>query len=199
MKTKHSALLLFAPVVVAVSLACSTGCGGSGETSSTKPQSPAEKARSNSHPSAEKAPPPKRSPAEKARYIKEKARFVKRGNAICRRADAEQRRLAARYLKKGPVAYKWELAAPAVAPAMEKELRGLRALKPPEGDEAKVRRILEKMEKGVGDTKYDPIDLIYTESDPFRGMHALAKRYGLTVCAVSSQTVIRPRDGNFGF
>lgn len=187
MKLKPRAVLLFASVLTAVSLACLAGCGGSGETSSTKPQPPAEKPQS-------KTQPPKRSPADKARYIKEKAQFVKRGNAICRRADAEQHRLAVRTLKKGPLNRKWELAAPAIVPAMEKELRELRALEPPEGDEAKVRRILKAMQKGVEDAGYDPIDLIYTWSDPFSGARALAKRYGLTVCAYSSQTVIQPRE-----
>jgi hypothetical protein len=95
-----------------------------------------------------------------------------------------------RYLKRGPVAFKWELA----APALEKELRKLRALEPPRGDEAKIRRILEQMQKGIGDAKYDPIDLVYTWSNPFSGARGLAKRYGLTVCAFSSQAVIRPRE-----
>lgn len=194
MKTKPHALLLLASIIMTVSLACSAGCGGSGETSSATPPSPAKKAQSKAQSPAEKTSPPKRSPAEKARYIKEKAQFIKQGNAICRRADAEQHKRVRRYLKRGPVNVKWELVAPAVAPALEKELRGLRALKPPEGDEAKLRRILKAMKKGIEDAYYDPIDLVYKESNPFRGMHALARRYGLTVCAFSSETVIRPRE-----
>lgn len=187
---KPQVLLLLASVAMAVSLACLAGCGGSGETSSAEPQSPAKKPR----PAAEKPQPPKRSPAEKARYIKEKARFIKRGNAICRKADAEQHRRVTRYLKREPVNVKWELVAPAVAPAMEKELRKLKALHPPEGDEAKIQRIFKQMKKGIEDAWYDPIDLVYTWSDPFTGARGLAKRYGLTVCAFSSQTVMKPRE-----
>lgn len=183
MKTKPHALLL---VVTTVLLACFSGCGGSGGAS------PA--GQSNGVTSSTKP----RSPAEKARHVKEKARFIKQGNAICRRADAEQRRLARRYLKKGPVAYKWELVDPAVVPAMEKELRELMALNPPGGDEAQIRRILEEMEKGVKDADYDPIDLVYTWSDPFPRARHLAKRYGLTVCAFSSETLIRPREDESG-
>src|SRR6476659_8802905 len=100
MKTKPHAFLLIASMVLTVSLACLAGCGGSGETSSTKPQSPAEKAQSKAQSPAEKPSPPKRSPAERARYIKEKARFIKQGNAICRRADAEQHKRVTRYLKR---------------------------------------------------------------------------------------------------
>jgi len=182
MKTKSCYLLLFTAVAMIVSLACLTGCGSSGETSSAETRSPAEKVRAPE----EKALPPKPSPAEKAR-------FLKRANAICRRADAEQHRLATRYLKRGPVAVKWELIDPAVVPAMEKELRELRALNPPGGDEAEIRRILVEMEKGIKDADYDPIDLVYTWSDPFTAMRGLARRYGLTVCALSSQAVIQPR------
>lgn len=193
MKTKPHTLLL-AALVVAALLACLAGCGGSGETSSTKPASTESKPQSKAQSPPEKTQPPKRSPAEKARYIKEKAQFIKRGNAICRRGDAEQHKRVIRYLKKeGPLDRKWELA-PAIVPAMERELHRLRALKPPEGDEAKVRRILKAMKNGVEDAGYDPIDLIYTDSNPFRGMRALAKRYGLTVCAFSSETVIQPRE-----
>ena len=176
MKTKSHTLLLLASMVMAASLACLAGCGGAGETSATKPRSSAEEARSL-----------RRLPAETVR-------FLERGNAICRRADAEQRMLARRYLAKGSVAQRWELVPPAVTPAMAKELQELKDLTPPKGDEAKTRRILKAMQKGVEDAKDDPLDLIYTESDPFREMRALAKRYGLTVCAFSSHVVIQPRE-----
>lgn len=195
MKTKPHVLLLLAPIIMAVSLACLAGCGGSGENSSAKPEAPAKKPQSKPQSPAEKTSPPKRSPAEQARYIKERAQFIKQGNAICRRADAEQHKRVTRFLKReGPLNRKWELIAPAVAPAMEKELRELTALRPPEGDEAKVQRILEAMKKGIEDAHYDPIDLVYTRSNPFQGMRALAKRYGLMVCAFSSEAVIRPRE-----
>ncbi|HET9677512.1 MAG TPA: hypothetical protein VFP21_08430 [Solirubrobacterales bacterium] len=165
MKTKSHALSLLASIAMIVSLAFLAGCGRSGETSSAKPQ-----------------------------FSAEKARFLRRGNAICKRADAEQRMLVTRYLNKGPVAQRWELVLPAVVPPMEKELRELRALSPPGEDEAKMRRILEEMGKGVEDAKNDPLDLMYTDSDPFLTARQLAKRYGLTVCAFSSEVVIRPRN-----
>lgn len=187
MKTKARALKLVASITATALLACIAGCGEQDETSSAASHSPGKKVGAQ----REKARPPKPSPAEKAR-------FLKRANTICRSADAEQHRLVTRYLKKGPVAFKWELAQPAVVPAMEKELRELRALDPPEGDEAKVRRIIKEMEKGVADARYDPIDLIYTWSDPFSVARHLAKAYGLTVCAFSSQAVIEPRERDSG-
>src|ERR1700750_1041038 len=128
MKTRFHARLLLLPTVIAVSLACLAGCGGSGENSSETPRSSAEKPPSKVQVPAEKARPPKRSPAERARFIEEKARFIKRGNAICKRADAEQHKRVTRYLKRGPVNVKWELVAPAVAPAVEQDLRHLRAV-----------------------------------------------------------------------
>jgi len=168
------------------------GCGGSGETSSTKQRSSADQSR-----------PSKRSPAEKPRTPRtpaERARFIKQGNAICRRADAEQQSLAAQYLKKRrPLNRRWEIIEPALLPAMRKELQELRALKPPEGEEAEIQRILLEMEKGIKDADYDPIDLVYTWSDPFSVARHLAKRYGLKVCAFSSEVLIQPREEQNGF
>lgn len=190
MKTTSHASLLLVLVVLTVSLICVNGCGKSGESSLAETQSETSPAETRG-----KSPPREpRSPAEKARHTKEKVRFIKQGNAICKRADAEQHRLASRYRKKGPVAYKWELADPVIVPAMEKELRELKALNPPEGDEAEIQRILEKMEKGIKDADFDPIDLVYTWSDPFSAARHLAKRYGLTVCAFSSEAIIQPRE-----
>jgi hypothetical protein len=191
MKTKSYTPLLLAAIVMVVSLVCLPGCGGNGETSSTKPRTTAAK------------PQPRKRPAEKPRSPEtpaEKARFIKRGNAICKRADAEQHKRAVRYLKKeGPLNRKWELVAPAVVPPMKKALQELKAFKPPEGEETKIRRILEELENGVKDAKEDPIDLIYTWSDPFAGARGLAKRYGLTVCAFSSEAIIQPREEKNGF
>ena len=190
MKTKSHIVLLLVSLVMSVSLVCVSGCGKSGETSLAETQA------ETSRPETRGKSPPRepRSPAEKARHIKEKAHFIKRANAICRRADAEQHTLATRYLNRRTVSYKWQLVDPAVLPPMEKELRKLRAINPPEGDEAQIRRILEKLEKGTKDADYDPIDLVYTGSDPFTGARHLAKKYGLTVCAVSSETLIQPRE-----
>ncbi|MGN6587629.1 MAG: hypothetical protein ACTHKT_09190 [Solirubrobacterales bacterium] len=196
MKTKPHALLLLAFLATTVSLACLVGCGGGGEASSAQLQSTAAK----SQPPVERTRPPKPSPAEKARLVKEKARFVRQGNVICKRADAEQHKRAVRYLKKeGPLNRKWELIAPAVVPPMKRALQELKALKPPEGEESRVWQILQAMAVGVEDAKGDPIDLVYTWSDPFQEARRLAKRYGLTVCAYSSQVVIQPRKGKNGF
>ncbi|MGN6557437.1 MAG: hypothetical protein ACTHLH_05440, partial [Solirubrobacterales bacterium] len=189
MKMKSYILSLLVVVAMTVSLVCLAGCGGSSETSAAKPQPAAAKPRSP----AEKPRSP-RTPAERAR-------FIKRGNAICKRADAEQHKRAVRYLKKeGPLNRKWELVAPAVVPPMKRALKELKALKPPEGEEPRVWRILQAMAVGVEDAEADPIDLIFTWSDPFQEARRLDKKYGLTVCAFSSQVIIQPREEkNMGF
>ena len=79
-----------------------------------------------------------------------------------------------------------------VAP-MEKELRRLRALNPPQADKKKIREILIGTEIGIKDARGDYLDIFYKETDPFRRADELAGRYGFNACAESSHAVIKPR------
>jgi len=122
-----------------------------------------------------------------------KAQFLKQGDAICRRAEAEQAGLASHY-KKGQVAPgHFEVVTAVFVPPMEKELRRLKALSPPQKDEQQVRAVLEGIEKGVKDAKFDYLDLFLKQTDPFAKANELARKYGFHVCAESSHAVIKPQ------
>ena len=78
-------------------------------------------------------------------------------------------------------------------PPMEKELRRLKSLNPPQDDEKEVREILRTIQAGVDDAKADYLDLFVRETDPFAEANELARKYGLHACAESSHAVIKPQ------
>jgi len=121
-----------------------------------------------------------------------KAQFINRGDAICKQAGQEQVELASHH--PGEVVSGNFAAVTAVfVPPMERELRRLKALSPPEADEGRVRALLGKIEAGVEGAKADYLDLFVEETDPFAQADALARRYGLVACAESSHAVIEPQ------
>jgi len=122
-----------------------------------------------------------------------KAQFIRQGDAICKQAGAEQVALAAHYKKKEIAPGHFKAVTGIVVPPMEKELRRLRALSPPQGDEKKVRAILEEIESGVHDVQHDYLDVFYEENDPFAEANELARKYGFHACAESSHAVIKPQ------
>ncbi len=122
-----------------------------------------------------------------------KAQFLKQGNAICKQAGAEQAGLASHY-KKGQVAPgEFEVVTAVFVPPMERELRRLKALAPPQDDDKQVLAILEGIEKGIKDAKFDYLDLFVKETDPFDQANEKAQKYGLDICAGSSHAVIKPQ------
>lgn len=122
-----------------------------------------------------------------------KAQFIKGGDAICEQAGAEQAKLAGHYKQKEVAPGYFEVVTAVFVPPMEKELRQLKALSPPQADEKKVRVILKGIESGVKDAKADYLDLFVKETDPFAEANELARKYGLQACAESSYAVIRPQ------
>lgn len=122
-----------------------------------------------------------------------KAQLLKQGDAVCGQAMAEQMELAGHY-KKGQVAPgEFEAVTSVFVPPMEKELRRLEALNPPQGEEKEFRAILRGIESGVEDAKADYLDLFFRETDPFAEANELARKYGFHACAKSSHAVIKPQ------
>jgi len=121
-----------------------------------------------------------------------KAQFIRQGDAICRQAAAEQVKLASHYKKKEIAPGHYKATTSVVVPPMEKELRRLKGLSPPQDDEKKVRAILEGIESGVHDAQHDYLDVFYEENDPFAEANELARKYGFHACDGSSHAVIKP-------
>jgi len=123
-----------------------------------------------------------------------KAEFLVSGNAICRRAAAEQVQLAGRYDPKRIPRPDSKAVMAVVVPPMEKEVRRLEALNPPQGGKGRILTILNAIESGLYDVRADYVDLFFKENDPFKEADRLALRFGLDACAESSHAVIKPRD-----
>jgi hypothetical protein len=121
-----------------------------------------------------------------------KDQFIQEGDAICRLAAAEQVELASHH-KGEVVSGNFEGVTAVFVPSMEKELRRLRALSPPQANEKQVGSILKAIESGVKDAKADYLDLFVKETDPFAKADELARKYGLGACAESSHAVIKPQ------
>jgi hypothetical protein len=75
------------------------------------------------------------------------------------------------------------LASAAALPPLEKEVQKLKALGAPSGDEAKVEAILAALGEAVEAGKENPQSLLVAEQTPFNRANALAKAYGLRICA----------------
>ncbi len=121
-----------------------------------------------------------------------KAQFLKRGNAICAQAKAEQVRRASGHEKALVNSPQVNDVLPIFLPPMQKELRRLEALNPPQGDEEKIEAMLKWIKWGIKDANSDFLDLYAKRSDPFRRADKEARAYGLDVCAGSSHAVIKP-------
>ncbi|MGN6585853.1 MAG: hypothetical protein ACTHKT_00040 [Solirubrobacterales bacterium] len=117
-----------------------------------------------------------------------KKQFIAKGEEICRDAKREQFRLRAKTLKRWPNAEETHLVKPAAVPAMEREIRRLKALNPPVRDEKKLQEIFRGLENGVADSSYDPLDLLVRVSEPFAIARKLERHYGFKVCATTPWT-----------
>jgi hypothetical protein len=122
-----------------------------------------------------------------------KAQFIQQGDAICSQVAAEQAELASHYKNAEVAAGNFGAVTAVFVPPMSRELRRLKALRPPEADAARIRRILRAIESGVEDAKADYLDLFVKETDPFAEANELAREYGLRACARSSHAVIKPQ------
>lgn len=121
-----------------------------------------------------------------------RAQFIRQGNAVCKQAAVDQAKLAAQH-RGEVVSGNFEAVTAVFVPPMERELRRLEALSPPQADEGEIRAILRAIESGVEDAKADYLDLFVRETDPFVQANELARKYGLRACAESSHAVIKPQ------
>jgi hypothetical protein len=112
-----------------------------------------------------------------------KTQFIKQGEKICQDAESEQIERFAKYRKAHPDGEELDLVSPVLLPALEKEVRMLRALGAPSGDEETVEALLRGLEGAIEKARKDPETLLVGESDPFDEPNALAKEYGFKTCA----------------
>ncbi|HYP56305.1 MAG TPA: hypothetical protein VEQ41_08425 [Solirubrobacterales bacterium] len=113
-----------------------------------------------------------------------KADFIQAANAACEKRREEiankGRRIFAKHSDQpdSPQARR-ELIEKAIAPGFEAEIRDLRALEPPAGEEEEVEEVITAIEEMVARTRED---LAEDRSYPYRRTENIAAAYGLPDC-----------------
>jgi hypothetical protein len=116
-----------------------------------------------------------------------KAAFAKQADAICKNGSERMARDFLKYLKKAGVkhpsqAVQEKLVGKFLVPSVKREIKELRALGAPSGDEGRVGEIVKALEEGVETAEGNP-EAVTNSSDVVFGIASrLAGEYGLEVC-----------------
>ena len=117
-----------------------------------------------------------------------KAAFVKKADAICKKSSERLATGFVLFLKKHknvkrPSEAEYEqLVGTILVPNVEREVKELRALGAPSGDEDRVGEIIEALEEGIETAESDPKAVAGSSDAVFGIASRLAKEYGLEVC-----------------
>ncbi len=116
-----------------------------------------------------------------------KVEFVREADRICLSAEQQIEAAADDLLgERGgldPVEVE-RVALEIAVPALETEVRAIRAIPIPVGDEAEVEAILEATEQGIAEIEADPRDLSDGPPPSLHKAERLARRYGSQQCGL---------------
>lgn len=118
-----------------------------------------------------------------------KVAFIKKADAVCTGGNKRMEVGFARFLQENknirhPTEADYEeLVVKVLVPNVSKEIKEIRALGAPDGDEDRVDDFLEALEEGIEAAERDPKVVITNSSVVFGISSRLAKEYGLEVCS----------------
>jgi hypothetical protein len=118
-----------------------------------------------------------------------KAAFIKKADAVCQTNTQRMQRqiLAVLKTKNGirkPKPSEYErLVGTIIVPAVQREIKDLRALPVPSGDEDRIDAMIGALEEGLETAENDPKAVEATSDVVFGIFSRLAGEYGLTTCA----------------
>lgn len=112
-----------------------------------------------------------------------KAKYAHKADLICEGASYEQTHLANLYLEEHQNAPEADLVVPAGIPPLEKEIKELRELGLPKGQEKKAELFLEEVEKGLYALKEEPSLALSKEHNPYETANELGEELGLGDCS----------------
>lgn len=122
-----------------------------------------------------------------------KAEFLHEGNAICRATiqtlTEEGRETFSEAELKGTNAAGVPFVLGTYVPEFRAEVRKLRALGAPSGDEARVGAILKAIEGLIEEAQDEPRRIVHETVNRYEKPQALAKRYGLDECPTTRYTL----------
>ncbi|HEX3608167.1 MAG TPA: hypothetical protein VHU14_00645 [Solirubrobacterales bacterium] len=117
-----------------------------------------------------------------------KAVFIKKADAICKASIERIETSFISYLRKSGggthpgKAAEEELVGKVLVPSVQREVKELRALGAPSGDEDRVDAIVEALEEGAETAESDPAAVTSSSEVVFGIASRLAKEYGLEAC-----------------
>ncbi len=117
-----------------------------------------------------------------------KAVFIKKADAVCQGSIERIEKAFVAYLRKSGKgthpgkAAEEELVGKVLVPSVKREVKELRALGAPSGDEDRVGAIVEALEEGVETAESDPKAVTASSDVVFGIASRLAKEYGLEAC-----------------
>jgi hypothetical protein len=121
-------------------------------------------------------------PADSASAAPTKNQFIKQADSICEQAEVELFHQVVVYKKQNPTAGEGELVEAVGLPPLEKEIRSLKKLAAPEGDEAQVQAWIEAFEGALQQVKKNPQLLLNLRNNPFGNANKRASDYGTQNC-----------------
>lgn len=117
-----------------------------------------------------------------------KAAFIKKVDAVCQKGTERMQRAILVFLKQHKdvqrpnKAQSEKLVGTAIVPSVKTELKELKALEAPEGDEERVDAIISALEEGLETAEGNP-EAVVASSDAVFGISGrLAGEYGAEVC-----------------
>jgi hypothetical protein len=117
-----------------------------------------------------------------------KAVFIKKADAICEKGNERMAGAFVTFLKKhknvkrpSEANYE-ELVGTILVPSVKQEVKAIRALGVPSGDEDRVSEFIEALEEGIDTAESDPKAVAGSSDVVFGIASRLAKEYGLQVC-----------------
>jgi hypothetical protein len=118
-----------------------------------------------------------------------KAEFIKRGDEVCKKGGEEVGAEATAYAKQNgidltstnlPQAQLSEIVENVVIPGIQRQVDGLRALSPPEGEEETTTAFIDGLQKGVEEGEGDPVT--FSTGKTLAPADKKLQEYGFKVC-----------------
>lgn len=174
---------LVAALLAVTAIVIAAGCGGDDDDSASQPQTTADNAGNQSTDGEGSQGEGSGSNGDQdAAASGPKAEFLREGNGVCRKVVAKIQRDSKKVLRElGPDREKFldEAVNDVLLPNLEAEVRGLRRLEPPPGDEQQVQQVIVAIEDVITGLETNPNQDDYY---PYEEAEKLADRYGLNAC-----------------
>lgn len=120
-----------------------------------------------------------------------KEEFIKKASVVCKKGTARMQHAVLKFLRHGrevkrpTTAQSVKLVGTVIVPSVQQEIKEIKALGVPSGDEEKVNAIVGALEEGVETAENDPQAVVKGSSDVVFGIASrIASEFGITACGV---------------